>query len=113
MSWHRVCRRDVLQPERGVAALINGVQVAIIVTFDEVVHAIGNIDPYTGSAVLSRGIVGTRGGVATIASPLHKQAFNLHTGASLVDPDTCVPVYPARVLDGYIEIDVEPAEEGA
>lgn len=110
MSWHRVCRRDALRPERGVAALIEGVQIAIVATFDGAVHAIGNIDPYTGSAVLSRGIVGSRGEVATIASPLHKQVFSLRTGVCLDDPDTLVPVYPTQIQDGYLEIDVEPAE---
>ena len=49
------------------------------------VHAIGNQDPFTGAFVLSRGIVGGRGEIPTVASPLHKQVFDLRTGACLDD----------------------------
>lgn len=110
MSWHRLCPRASLQAERGVAALIDGVQVAVVATFDGEVFAIGNIDPYTGSAVLSRGIVGTRGELATIASPLHKQVFSLATGICLDDPGTRVAAYPTRLRDEHVEIFLGPAE---
>lgn len=33
--------------------------------------------------MISRGIVGSRGDAPTIASPLHKQIFDLRTGACL------------------------------
>jgi nitrite reductase (NADH) small subunit len=104
MSWHRICPHAALQPERGVAALIGDTQIAVFRAFDDALYAIGNIDPFTGSAVLSRGIVGTRGQVATVASPLHKQVFDLRTGQCLDDPAASVPVYPVRVNDGAIEV---------
>ena len=108
MSWQPVCDRDALLPERGVAVLLDGIQIARVATFDGDVHAIGNIDPYTGAAVMSRGIGGTRGDQATITSPLHKQVFSLRTGACLDDPEIRGPVYQARVNDGLIEISLEP-----
>jgi nitrite reductase (NADH) small subunit len=99
-----VCRYDELPPERGAAALLGTHQVALFRTFDGAVHAIGNQDPFTGAYVLSRGIAGNRGDRATLASPLHKQVFDLTTGACLDDPEVSVPVYPARVRDGLVEV---------
>jgi nitrite reductase (NADH) small subunit len=99
-----VCRYDDLLPERGSAALVGTRQVAIFRTFDGAVHAIDNRDPFTGAFVLSRGILGNRGARTTVASPLHKQVFDLCTGACLDDPAVTVPVYPARVRDGLVEV---------
>lgn len=98
LAWVDICSLARLLPERGVAALVDGVQVAVFLLHDGVVHAIGNVDPFTGAAVLSRGIVGDRGGVPTVASPLHKQVFDLRTGRCIDDPSVGVPVYPARVI---------------
>jgi nitrite reductase (NADH) small subunit len=104
LRWRAVCRYERLQPERGVAALLDDVQVALFRTHRGAVHAIGNIDPFSGAAVLSRGIVGDRGGVATVASPVYKQVFDLVTGRCLDDPRITVPVYPVRVADGLLEV---------
>jgi nitrite reductase (NADH) small subunit len=101
MSWVNVCGYQVLQPERGVCALIDGRQVALFRTHDGVVHALGNLDPFSGAYVLSRGIVGTRKGEPTVASPLHKQVFSLVTGHCLDEPEVTVPVYRVR-LDGEL-----------
>lgn len=104
LLWRAVCRYEKLQPERGVAALLDDVQVALFRTHSGAVHAIGNIDPFSVGAVLSRGIVGDRGGVATVASPVYKQVFDLVTGRCLDDPRITVPVYPVRVADGLLEV---------
>lgn len=99
MSWIEVCRYPSLLPERGVCALVGGDQVALFRTHDGTVHALGNRDPFSGAYVLSRGIVGTRKGEPTVASPLHKQVFSLVTGHCLDEPEVSVPVYRVR-LDG-------------
>lgn len=79
----RVCSIDELVVERGSAALVDGHQVALFLLADGVVHAVSNLDPYSGAHVISRGIVGTRGAAPTIASPMHKQVFDLRTGECL------------------------------
>ncbi len=106
LRWLDVCEVDRLLPERGVAALVDDVQVAVFRTHDGAVHAIGNLDPISGAAVLSRGIVGDRGGVPTVASPVYKQAFSLLDGHCLDDPEATVAVYPARVHDGVVQIGI-------
>lgn len=103
-SWNPVCRYDDLLPDRGAAALLGDQQVALFRTASGELYAIGNIDPFTGAAVLSRGIVGSRGDVPTVASPLHKQVFDLRTGWCLDDGGVRVPTYDARVRRGIVEV---------
>lgn len=110
VRWEVVCPVEALQPERGVAAIFGapgvdgGVQVAIFLTHAGTAHAIGNIDPFSGAAVLSRGIVGDRGGVPIVASPVYKQAFSLLDGSCLDDPGVRVPCYPVRLIEGNVEV---------
>jgi nitrite reductase (NADH) small subunit len=102
--WTAVCRYSDLQPERGVAALIGDEQVALFRMFDGTLHAIGNQDPFTGAFVLSRGIAGSRGEIPTVASPLHKQVFDLRTGACLDDDTATAGGYDVRTRDGMVEV---------
>ena len=104
VQWTTVCRYDDLIPERGVAALVDGRPIAVFRTHDGALHALSNIDPFSGASVLSRGIVGDRGGRATIASPIYKQAFELATGVCLDDPGVSVPTYAVRMVDGVVQI---------
>ena len=103
-AWVDVCWYDDLQPERGAAALVAGHQCAIFRLVDGDLVAIGNVDPFSGASVLSRGLVGTKGDVVFVASPMYKQRFDLRTGTCLDDDAVVVPVYPARVTDGRVEV---------
>ncbi|KAB8186255.1 nitrite reductase small subunit NirD [Nonomuraea phyllanthi] len=106
MSWTRICEYDAMLPERGVCALVGGVQVAVFRTHEGTLHALDNLDPFSGAYVLSRGIVGTRKGEPTVASPLHKQVFSLVSGRCLDEDAVTVPVYPVRVAAGGVEVGV-------
>lgn len=99
-----VCPYARLEPERGVAALIGQTQVAIFLTHDRNLYAIDNYDPYAKAYVLSRGIVGTRGDVPTVASPMHKQSYDLRTGRCLDLPGVSVRTYEVRCRDGQVEV---------
>ncbi|HZN75965.1 MAG TPA: nitrite reductase small subunit NirD [Micromonosporaceae bacterium] len=107
-QWILICQYQRLEPERGVAALVGGTQVAIFRTFDGDLYAIGNLDPCSGAHVLSRGIVGTRDGAPTVASPMHKQVFDLRTGQCLDKPGVAVPTHPVRCRDGQVEVGLWP-----
>lgn len=102
--WVPVCPVGRLMPERGAAALIDDVQVALFRLHDGSVHAVGNVDPFSGAAVMSRGIVGDRGGVPTVASPVYKQVFGLLDGRCLDDADVSLPTYPVRIRDGHLDV---------
>ena len=106
-TWTRVCALVDLTPDRGVAALVDGEQVAIFrLSPDDEVVAIGNRDPFSDANVLSRGIVGSRGDITTVASPIYKQRFDLRTGTCVDDPEVSVPVRAVRIVDGWIEVAV-------
>jgi nitrite reductase (NADH) small subunit len=108
--WLSVCALDDIVPNTGVCALVRGLQVALVrVGFGDEVYAISNFDPFSDAFVLARGIVGDKAGVAKIASPLYKQSFDLRTGQCLDDPTVSVPVWPARVRHGQVEVRVEGA----
>lgn len=106
----RVCTLDDLEVERGRAALVDGEQVALFLLADGTVHGVDNLDPYSGAHVISRGIVGSRGDAPTVASPLHKQVFDLRTGTCLETqggPAAALRVWAVSVVDR--EVHVQPA----
>lgn len=103
-----VCRLDQLSPERGAAVLIGERQVALFRIDDAhgpTVYALDHRDPFTGANVLARGIVGTSGDRWYVASPLHKQRFDLATGECLDDNTVRVDVHPVGVVDGHVHVD--------
>lgn len=102
--WFSVCAYDDLPPERGVCALVEGQQVALFRTYDGRLYALSNHDPYSGAYVLARGIVGSRAGVPTVASPMYKQVFDLTTGRCLDDPAVGAATYRVRVHGTRVEV---------
>jgi NAD(P)H-dependent nitrite reductase small subunit len=102
-GWTAVCRYGALLPGRGAAALVDGHQIALFRDRAGALHAVGNLDPFSGAHVISRGILGSRGGVPVVVSPMYKQAFDLRSGACLDQeraPDGSparLPVWPVRL----------------
>lgn len=103
-AWTPVCPLADLLPERGLCALVDGAQVAVFLGYDSTLYAVSNYDPFSGAFVLSRGIMGTRGDVPTVASPVGKQVFDLTTGACLDKPGVSVLVAGVRVTSGMVEV---------
>jgi len=109
----RVCALGDLEVERGRAALIDGEQLALFLLPDGTVRGVDNLDPFSGAHVMSRGIVGSRsvkdrGDVPTVASPLHKQVFDLTTGRCLDTqgkPDAALRVWPLTIVDDAVFLD--------
>jgi nitrite reductase (NADH) small subunit len=109
-DWIEICRYDAIYPDTGVCALIDGRQVAIFRLSDGALHAISNHDPFSGANVLSRGIVGDRGGEPKIASPIYKQTFNLRTGVCYEDGTVRLDVYRVRRHHGVVEVFARPVD---
>lgn len=103
-GWTDVCPLDRLEPERGVAALVHGHQVAVFRLHDGSVHAVDHHDPCSGANVIARGIVGTRGDRPIVVSPMYKQAFDLITGACLDGSGRALAVHRVRVRDGVVQV---------
>ncbi|MEI9948760.1 MAG: nitrite reductase small subunit NirD [Pseudomonadota bacterium] len=105
-EWRDVCAIDDVLPGTGVAAMIDGEQIAIVRTRDDLFAALSNFDPFSNAFVIARGIVGDRGGIPKIASPIYKQNFSLQTGECLDDPSVRLAVFPIRVVAGRIQVSV-------
>jgi nitrite reductase (NADH) small subunit len=103
-TWVDVCSYDDLPSELGTRVLVGDAHVAVFRTHNGDVHAISSVDPFSGASVLARGIVGSRGNAAFVASPMYKQRFDLSTGICLEDPAVQVRVFPVEVAAGRVRV---------
>ena len=94
-GWMSICAIGDIVPFTGVCALVGSEQVAVF-RIGEELYAIDNLDPCSGAAVLSRGLVGSLGERVVVASPIHKQHFDLRTGECLEQPQQAVRTWAVR-----------------
>jgi len=104
--WERACRVEDLEPSWGEAALLRARQIALFLLSPDEIYAVTHRDPHTASNVMARGIVGSKGDRPTIASPLHKEVYDLGTGECFTDPSLFLQTFRTRVVGGYIEVEV-------
>jgi nitrite reductase (NADH) small subunit len=98
-GWVRVCSLADIVPDTGVCALVNGEQVAVFRVGVCDLYAIDNFDPNANAAVLSRGLIGNLGERLVVASPIHKQHFDLRTGECIEMPEHSVRAWSVRLGD--------------
>ena len=110
MSWYPVCPFTRLPVERAVCVLVGGEQIALVRTRDDQLYAVDNLDPVSGAMVMSRGIVGSRGDVDVLISPMHKQAYDLATGQCLDLPELWLGTHDVRVIGGDVEVSLRAQE---
>jgi nitrite reductase (NADH) small subunit len=108
VRWVPVCPVASLEPDRGVAALIRGEQVAIFLLSDpQEIYAVDNCDPYSGANVMARGLVGSVGDRPVVASPLYKERFDLADGTCL-DGDQGLRTWSVRIVADWVEVGEVP-----
>ncbi|MFD1383850.1 nitrite reductase small subunit NirD [Rhodanobacter aciditrophus] len=107
MQWTKVCEKSDLIAGAGVAALVQGNQLALfyVPQSEQQVFALSNWDPAGKANVLSRGIVGHLGGQWVVASPLYKQHFALETGLCM-EESLNVSTWQTKVEDDGIYVGV-------
>lgn len=103
-TWTDVCAVGDLLAGRGAAARVGDHEVALFRWDDDTVFAVSNFDPFSHASVMSRGIIGSRGDVPKVASPIYKQTFDLRTGVCLDDASVQLATFPVRVVAGRIEV---------
>ena len=106
-TWDTACEVDELEPGWGEVALLGGRQVALVRVADDEVYAVDHHDPHTGAPVMARGIVGSRGERPTIASPLHKEVYDLGTGECFTDGSLVLRTYRTRIVGGMIHVELD------
>jgi nitrite reductase (NADH) small subunit len=117
-GWVAVCTMRQLIPERGVAVLVGGHQVALFrvtsTVGEDFVYAVGHRDPFSDANVIARGIVGSVGSGEdqrdTVASPMYKHVFELATGSCLTDPSDRLPVYRTWIAGGVVYVNPQPVD---
>jgi len=105
-SWERACAVTDLEPSWGEAALVRMKQIALFLLSPSEVYAVCHRDPHTDAYVMARGIVGSRGDRPTIASPLHKEVYDLGTGECFTDSTLFLRTFQTRIVGGFIEVAV-------
>lgn len=109
-EWTSVCTVNDIIVGTGVAALVQGHQVAIFrPTTDGPLYALSNFDPFSHAFVIARGILGDKAGVPKVASPIYKQNFSLKTGVCLDDPSVALDCYPVKVVADRVYVTVPSA----
>ena len=107
VRWLDACALDDIPVACGVAVLLDGRQIALVRPAEgDRVFALSNFDPFSEAFVISRGIVGDKGGRPKIASPIFKQSFDLQTGECFDDPAVRLPVYAVRLREGRVEVGI-------
>ena len=107
-GWTAVCRYHDLQPERGAAALLGGVQVALFRTFDGTVYAIDDTCTHEDCS-LSEGELSHH----LVECPCHGSRFDVRTGEVLNLP-AVIPVgtYRVAVTGDQVLVDVDAKPVG-
>ena len=67
-------------------------------------YALGNIDPFSRAAVISRGLTGDRDGEPMVTSPLRQAGVLAAHRVCLDDESRSVPSYAVIVRDGAVEV---------
>ncbi len=109
-NWNFICTLDDIIPYSGVAALIDGRQIAVFRVGDDV-YALDNHDPESGANVLSRGLIGDLKGELVVASPIYKHHFSLTTGKCLEAPESSIRAYPAKIEDSRVWVQTIPQSQ--
>ncbi len=112
-GWIRICPADAVPVDRGVAALVGSTMVAIfrlspLGDGPEEWFAVSHIDPRTGAPVMARGLIGSveraPEAIATVASPLHKERYDLRTGVCLDGQGAGLEVFELRIIAQELEV---------
>lgn len=103
-NWTPICAVDDILPNTGVCALVHGRHVAVFRVGESQFYAIDNFDPKAGASVLSRGLVGSLNGRVVVASPLHKQHYDLSSGECIESDAYSVQAHHVSVADGLVSI---------
>lgn len=105
MNWNMICSKDDLVEEAGVAAMVQGEQVAIfyLPQSDQQVFAVSNYDPVGKANVMSRGLTAHLQNQWVVSSPLYKQHYCLLSGQCL-EEEVVIKVWSAKLVDNDVYI---------
>ncbi|MFP6618048.1 MAG: nitrite reductase large subunit NirB [Pirellulaceae bacterium] len=111
-QWVRVGQVSDFPRNGGAAIKFGQVQIAVYnFTSRGEWYACQNMCPHKNAFVLSRGIVGSVDGEPKLTCPLHKTAFSLKSGKSISGDEFCVKVFPVKVVENEVFLELPPQEQ--
>lgn len=108
--WEDICSLDDIPPHSGMAARIDGQQIALFHLPGSGVYALANREPGSDANVLARGLLGDVAGEPVVISPLYKQRFRLRDGVSVDDASLRLTAWPVRVEQGRVRVYSQPMQ---
>lgn len=93
-----VAELESLLPGHGRTVHVRGREYSIWNLGGEI-YCLDDVCPHRGASLGAGSLEGTE-----VVCPLHGWAFNVSTGTCVLRPDRPAGTYPARVVDGRIEI---------
>jgi nitrite reductase (NADH) large subunit len=110
-AWVPVGRVDDFPYNGGATIKYGKTQIAVFnFTSRGTWYATQQMCPHKKAFVLSRGIIGDTNDMPKVACPLHKKTFSLESGACLSGEDYRVQVFPVRVDNGQVYLELPPPE---
>ncbi len=112
LRWIRVGSVSDFPVTGGRAIKHGGTEIAVF-RFDSrgEWYACQNTCPHKQEAVLSRGMIGDQQGIPKVACPLHKKTFSLESGECLSGESYQVDVFPVRVEDDDVYVELPSEKE--
>lgn len=101
MGFVRVASTDDIPVGQGTLVDINGVTLALFNAGGGRFHATSPLCPHEDGPLAEGWIEGD-----AVVCPWHGFDFDLRTGRCLVDEALAIPVYPARMVAGAVEVDL-------
>jgi nitrite reductase/ring-hydroxylating ferredoxin subunit len=101
MPFVKVASADDIPVGQGTVVEGRGGAVAVFNAGGGRFYACGGVCPHEEGPLAEGWIEGD-----VVICPWHGFDFDLVTGRCRVDADLCVPVFPVRISDGVVEVDV-------
>lgn len=109
--WVRVGTTGDFPRNGGATVKVGRVQIAVFhFTSRGEWYACQQMCPHQKAFVLSRGILGDQAGIPKISCPLHKKTFSLQSGENLSGDVDGVAVFPVRVEDDQVFLELPPQD---
>lgn len=100
-EWITVAQFDELPEGTGKEVVANGLIIALF-NVDGTVHAMDGICPHAGGPVGTGELNG-----CVVTCPWHGWQFDVTTGQHELSPTLHHPTYPARVVDGAVQVQLQ------
>ncbi len=113
-TWFRACRVEMVPNNGGIAVKYGDTQIAIFqFASRNEWFATQNMCPHKRDMVLARGLLGDSAGIPKVACPVHKKLFRLDSGACISGEDYRLEVFPVKIEDDYVYVELPSKFESA